>query len=57
MASNIKQTFFSFIFAYIMTGQYDDRKWSGRERGGRDWEKSAIRDSSFFLNRLILQLP
>ncbi len=49
MASNIKQTFFSFIFAYIMTGQYDDRKWSGRERGGRDWEKSAIRDSSFFL--------
>ncbi len=33
------------IFAFNLIGQFrEDRKWSGRERGGRDREMSASRD-------------
>ncbi len=33
------------FFAFILIGQYSsDRKRSGRERGGRNWERSTSRD-------------
>ncbi len=36
-----RRAIFGSFFAFITTGQYLDRKWSGREREGQDLESTT----------------